>query len=165
MRILLLNQCFHPDVVSTAQHLTDVAIGLIDRGHQVTVRTSRRGYDDPTQHFNARETWRGIDIVRIPSLGLGKTSKWWRCLDFAVYLIVCFVRLMFLPRQDLTVALTSPPLISFFGALFVKLRGGRLCFWVMDLNPDEGVALGSARADSPIARVFQPLRKYTLSIS
>jgi colanic acid biosynthesis glycosyl transferase WcaI len=165
MRILLLNQCFYPDVVSTAQHLTDVAIGLIDRGHQVTVLTSRRGYDDPTQHFNARETWRGIDIVRIPSLGLGKTSKWWRCLDFAVYLIVCFVRLMFLPRQDLTVALTSPPLISFFGALFVKLRGGRFCFWVMDLNPDEGVALGWMREDSLIARVLQALLKYSLRSS
>src|SRR5437867_6987249 len=165
MRILLLNQCFHPDVVSTAQHLTDVAIGLIDRGHQVTVLTSRRGYDDPTQHFNARETWRGIDIVRIPSLGLGKTSKWWRCLDFAVYLIVCFVRLMFLPRHDLTMALTSPPLISFFGALFVKLRGGRFCFWVMDLNPDEGIELGWVRENSHIARLLQAFLKYSLKCS
>ena len=162
MRVLLLNQCFYPDVVSTAQHLTDVAIGLVDRGHKVTVLASRRGYDDPRQHFNARETWRGIDIIRIPSLGLGKVSKWWRCLDFVIYLVVCFVRLMFLPRQDLTLALTSPPLISFFGALFVKLRGGRFCFWVMDLNPDEGVALGWVREDSAIARVLQALLKYSL---
>ena len=165
MRILLLNQCFYPDVVSTAQHLTDLALGLAGQGHKVTVVASQRGYDDPTQRFRARETWRGIDIVRIPSLGLGKTSKWWRCLDFFVYLIVCFVRLMFLPRQDLTVALTSPPLISFFGALFVKLRGGRFCFWVMDLNPDEGVALGWVREDSPIARVLQALLKYSLRSS
>ncbi len=162
MRILLLNQCFYPDVVATAQHLTDLALGLIDRGHQVTVLASRRGYDDPTQRFCGRENWRGIDIIRIPSLGLGKANKWLRCLDFASYLLICFVRLMFLPRQDLTLALTSPPLISFFGALFVKLRGGRFCFWVMDLNPDEGIELGWVRKNSLVARVLQALLKYSL---
>jgi colanic acid biosynthesis glycosyl transferase WcaI len=162
MRILLLNQCFYPDIVSTAQHLTDLAIGLAGKGHQVTVLASRRGYDDATKRFCGRENWRGINIIRIPSLGLGKGNKWIRCLDFATYLIVCFTRLMFLPRQDLTLALTSPPLISFFGALFVKLRGGRFCFWVMDLNPDEGIELGWVRKDSLVARVLQALLRYSL---
>jgi colanic acid biosynthesis glycosyl transferase WcaI len=162
MRILLLNQCFYPDVVSTAQHLTDLAVGLVDRGHQVTVLASRRGYDDPTRQFCGRQTWRGIEIIRVPTLSLGKAAKWRRCLDFASYFVFCFLRLMLLPRQDLTVALTSPPLISFFGALFVKLRGGRFCFWVMDLNPDEGVALGWLREDSLITRALQAILRFSL---
>ena len=29
MKILLVNQAFHPDVVATAQHLTDVARHLV----------------------------------------------------------------------------------------------------------------------------------------
>jgi glycosyltransferase involved in cell wall biosynthesis len=161
MRVLLLNQCFHPDVMATAQYLTDVAVELAERGHRVTVLASRSGYDDPTQRFSARESWRGIDIVRISSLGLGKANKYLRLVDFGTYLITCFVRLMFLPRQDLTVALTSPPLISFFGAMFVKLRGGRFCFWVMDLNPDEGIELGWVREDSLVARTLQKLLKYS----
>jgi colanic acid biosynthesis glycosyl transferase WcaI len=165
MRILLLNQCFYPDVVSTAQHLTDLALGLAGKGHNVTVLASRRGYDDPARRFSARENWHGIDIIRIPTLGLGKSTKWRRCLDFATYLILCFVRLMFLRRQDLTVALTSPPLISFFGALFTKLRGGRFCFWVMDLNPDEAVALGWLREDSLVTRALQVLLKFSLKRS
>jgi len=162
VKVLLLNQCFYPDVVSTAQHLTDLAVGLVERGHEVTVLASRRGYDDPTRRFSARENWRGIDIIRIPSLGLGKVGRFWRLVDFASYLIICFMRLMFLPRQDLTVALTSPPLISFFGALFVKLRGGRFCFWVMDLNPDEGIELGWVRENSFVAQILQALLKYSL---
>jgi putative colanic acid biosynthesis glycosyltransferase WcaI len=162
MRILLLNQCFYPDHVSTAQHLTDLALALVERGHGVTVLTSRRGYDDPTQCFKARETWRGIDVIRIPTLGLSKTAKWPRVLNFASFLFFCFARLMFLPRQDLTVALTSPPLISFFGALFAQGRGGRFCFWVMDLNPDESIAAGWLREDSLVTRVLQALLKYSL---
>ncbi len=43
LRILLLNQCFYPDVVSTAQHLTDLATALTVRGHEVTVIASDRG--------------------------------------------------------------------------------------------------------------------------
>jgi colanic acid biosynthesis glycosyl transferase WcaI len=162
MRILLLNQCFYPDHVSTAQHLTDLALALVERGHNVTVLASRRGYDDPTQRFKPRETWHGIDVIRIPTLGLGKAAKWRRVLNFASFFFFCFARLMFLPRQDLTMALTSPPLISFFGALFAQVRGGRFCFWVMDLNPDEGVALGWLREDSLVTLVLQALLKYSL---
>jgi colanic acid biosynthesis glycosyl transferase WcaI len=162
MRILLLNQCFYPDHVSTAQHLTDLALALVERGHGVTVLASRRGYDDPTQCFKAREVWHGIDVIRIPTLGLGKATKWQRILNFASFLFFCFARLMFLPRQDLTVALTSPPLISLFAALFAQVRGGRFCFWVMDLNPDESIAAGWLREDSLVTRVLQALLKYSL---
>jgi glycosyltransferase involved in cell wall biosynthesis len=162
MKVLLLNQCFYPDVVSTAQHLTDLAVGLSEAGHEVTVLASRRGYDDPERRFPARENWRGIDVIRLPTLGLGKRAKWRRAADFASFLAFCFARLAFLPRQDLTVALTSPPLISFFGALFARLRGGRFCFWVMDLNPDEAVAAGWLRENSLAARALQWFLKYSL---
>ena len=37
MRILLLNQAFYPDVVSSGQHLTDLAVSLAHVGHDVTV--------------------------------------------------------------------------------------------------------------------------------
>src|SRR5207249_2645845 len=72
MRILLLNQAFHPDVVSSGQHLTDLALALVARGHAVTVVTSRRAYDDPKVRFARRERWNGIEIIRTGSTGLGK---------------------------------------------------------------------------------------------
>jgi hypothetical protein len=72
LKILLLNQCFYPDVVSTAQHLTDLATELASRGYEVTVVTSDRGYDEPAVRFKRRERWNGIDIIRIPSLSFGK---------------------------------------------------------------------------------------------
>ena len=165
MKVLLLNQCFYPDVAATGKYLSDVAARLVQEGHKVTVLASRRGYDDPEQRFPARETWRGVKIIRIPTLGLGKAAKWRRALDFASFSLFCLARLLFLPRQDLTVALTSPPLISFFGALFARLRGGRFCFWVMDLNPDEAVAAGWLKENSLIARVLQVFLKYSLKHS
>jgi colanic acid biosynthesis glycosyl transferase WcaI len=142
MNILLLNQCFYPDVMATAQQLSDLAVGLSEAGHKVTVIASDRGYDDPSQRFPRRETWRGINIVRITSLALGKKSRLRRAINFASFLLNCSWRLLRQPRFDVVVALTSPPLISLLGSLFVRFKGGKFFFWVMDLNPDEAIAAG-----------------------
>ena len=163
MRILLLNQCFYPDVVSTAQHLTDLATALAARGHEVTVVTSDRGYDDPSIRFKRRERWQGIDIVRIPSVSFGKRGRWRRAFNFASFLFVCSLRLLTFKRFDLTIALTSPPLISFLAALFVKLKGGKFCFWVMDLNPDEAIAAGWLDENSLTSRLLQRMLRYSFS--
>ena len=45
MRITLINQTFYPDVVSSGQHLADLALRLAERGHEVTVVTRSRSYD------------------------------------------------------------------------------------------------------------------------
>jgi hypothetical protein len=117
LRILLLNQCFYPDVVSTAQHLTDLARGLAERGHEVTVIASDRGYDDPARRFPRREVWNNIEVIRIPSLSLGKETKIKRALNFASFLVVCFFRLLTLRSFDTVVALTSSTSYLFSGCL------------------------------------------------
>jgi colanic acid biosynthesis glycosyl transferase WcaI len=162
LKVLLLNQCFYPDVASTAQHLADLASELVANGHEVTVVSSDRGYDNSSVRFSRRETWKGVNIIRIPSLALGKSSKWRRVLNFASYFIVCGLRLLFLPRFDVVVALTSPPLISVLGSFFVSLKGGRLVFWVMDLNPDEAIAAGWLSEKSLLAKALLSFLNYSL---
>lgn len=148
--------------MATAQQLNDLAVGLAQEGHDVTVIASDRGYDDPSQRFARRETWNGIKIIRISSLSLGKQKRWHRAANFASFLVSCTFRLLVSPRYDVVVALTSPPLISFLGALFVRIRGGKFFSWVMDLNPDEAIAAGWLKADSLSARALSRLLRYSL---
>jgi len=162
LKILLLNQTFYPDVVSTAQHLTDLARALTARGHEVTVIASRRAYDDPGRRFAKSERWHGINIIRIPSTGFGKAAKWRRAADFASFILNCCWRLLWLPRQDAIVALTSPPLISFIGALAAGVRGSKFYYWVMDLNPDEAVAANWLREGALLTRALQGLSRFSL---
>lgn len=161
MKVLLLNQCFHPDHVSTAQHLTDLALALRAAGHEVTVVAASRGYDDPTRRFPVRETWQGIEIHRIWTPGLGKKAKWRRFTDFAVFWLNATRILLQLPRFDVTVCLTSPPLISTLGTAIAALKGGAVVPWVMDLNPDEAVAAGWLRAGGLADRVLSALQKWS----
>lgn len=161
MRILLLNQCFHPDHVSTAQHLTDLALALAAAGHEVTAVSASRGYDNPTERYPVRETWQGIDIRRIWTPGLGKRAKWRRFVDFAVFWGNAKRILFFLPRQDVTVCLTSPPLISTLGTVVARLKGGAVVPWVMDLNPDEAVAAGWLKAGGIVERTLTFIQNWS----
>ena len=98
MKILLLNQVFQPDVVATAQYLSELAAELAGRGHEVTVVTGRNAYDDPEKIFPGKETWRGIQIFRVYATQFGKAAKWRRAADFASFILSCCLRLAVLPR-------------------------------------------------------------------
>jgi glycosyltransferase involved in cell wall biosynthesis len=163
LKILLLNQAFYPDLVSTGQHLSELAVALAERGHQVTVIAGRRAYDNPEKIFPARETWRGIQIFRVYSTRFGKAAKWRRAADFASFIMFCCARLLLLPRQDVVVALTTPPLISFIGAWRAKFWRAKFCYWVMDLNPDEAIAAGWLRADSFIGKILERMSRFSLN--
>jgi putative colanic acid biosynthesis glycosyltransferase WcaI len=162
VKIILINQAFHPDVVSSGQHLTDIALALAERGHEIAVITSRRAYDSPDKTFPSYEVWRGIKIYRVFNTGFGKQAKWRRAADFLTFLISCCWRLCLLGKPDVVVALTSPPLLSVIAAGFARLRGARFCYWIMDLNPDEAVAAGWLSQNSFATKCFERLSRFSL---
>ena len=162
MKILVLNQTFYPDVVSTAQHAADLASALAAQGHEVTVLASRRGYDNPAALFPKREQWKGVNIVRIGSTGLGKSAKWRRAADFASFMANASFNMLRLGRFDVIVAMTSPPLISFLAALVLPFKAKRLVFWCMDLNPDEAIAAGWLKETSMTSRSLSRMLLYSL---
>lgn len=162
MRILILNQAFYPDVVATAQYATELACALAEAGHDVYALAGSRGYDDPSKKFPSRDFWNGIHIIRVPSLGLGKSSKLRRIAEFTWFLVACSVRLMVEPRVDVVVSLTSPPIVSFLASWVKILRGSKLVYWTMDLNPDEAIASGWMRGDSLVAKVLAAAQVFSI---
>jgi len=162
MKILLLNQAFYPDVVSSAQHAADLVVSLVQAGHEVTVLSDARAYDDRKRRFPSGETWRGVRIVRAPSTGFGKVARWRRAADFASFMVSCALRLLFLPRFDVIIAMTSPPLIALLGVLAIPLKARKLLFWSLDLNPDEAIAAGWLREESITAHLLDRLMLYSM---
>lgn len=165
MKVLIVNQAFYPDVVATAQKASDLALHLAQAGHEVTVLASNRAYDQPSRRFANEENWQGVRIARTGGTGFGKGAKWKRLLDFGTFWLACLAKLFSLPRQDRVLALTSPPLIAFPAALFVKCKGGELISWIMDLNPDEAVAAGWMREGSLGHRAMAAALNYSLRAS
>jgi len=155
MRILLLNQAFWPDVVSSGQHATDLARCLADRGHEVTVITARRAYDRPEVLFPGQEGVDGVRVLRVRSTGFGKKALWRRAADFGSFMASCAWKVLRLGRFDLVVAMTTPPLLPLLGALLARLQTTKLVLWLMDLNPHEAVAAGCLEEQSLTTRILK----------
>lgn len=125
--------------------------------------TGRRAYDRPWVRFSRRETLDGVNIIRISATGFGKASRWRRAVDFGSFLGSCALHLLRMPRFDLVISMTSPPLISSLAAAIVARKGGALVCWVLDLNPDEAIAAGWLRRGSPAARLMRKLTSFAFN--
>lgn len=162
IKVLLVNQAFYPDVVSTAQYLTDLAEDLAGRGCQVTVLAGRRGYAAPHPVYPRREVYRGIRVIRVCRFQFGRRNRITRLLDALLYNLAFTVRMAFLPRFDRVVALTTPPMVAFSALLFTRLRGGRLIYWLMDLNPDQAIEAGWIRRGGIRAKFLEAILRLVL---
>lgn len=135
MRVLLLNQFFWPDSAATSQLLTDLARGLAERGHEVHAICAEPGYalQDETNPPPAQvHRIRSVRFVR-GSLG--------RVASYASFFLGSAWRGLRVPRPDVVITLTTPPLLSLVGNLVKFLRLSKHFIWEMDVYPDVAVDL------------------------
>jgi glycosyltransferase involved in cell wall biosynthesis len=162
MTLLVLSQVYVPDPASVGQHMADAAEEMVRRGHRVVVLTARNGYDDPSVRYERRETLRGVDVRRLRFSSFGKGSIGIRLLAGALFLVQAVARGLFVRDLEGVLVSTSPPMCGLAGLLVAKLRRVPLKYWVMDLNPDQMIALGKVRPDSLAVRVFDSMNRVLL---
>jgi glycosyltransferase involved in cell wall biosynthesis len=141
-RILFINQYYWPDCASTAQHLADLAESLAARGLECHVLASRSRYQPNAPQLAAHEIQNGVQIHRVPATSLGRRGTWARMTDYLSFYAGALVKAALLPRFDVVVTLTTPPLIGLVGSLLRRFRRTRHVYWSMDLHPDASLALG-----------------------
>lgn len=162
MKILFINQAFYPDLAATAQVLTDAALRLTEEGHEVVVLTGRRGYLPPHLLYPAQEEYRGVKIIRVSPFMFGRGSKIKRILDAFVLNLAFTAKLFQMQKFDRVVAMTTPPLVAWTALIFSKLRGIKLTYWMMDINPDQAIRAGWIKQNSLEAKFLGWILKYVL---
>lgn len=154
-RVLFINQYYWPDSASTAQHLADLAESLAARGHECHVLCGRGAYKPGTPPSPREEVHRGVRIHRVGATSLGRKSTWHRMTDYLSFHASAARACLTLPRVDVVVTLTTPPIIGLLGTLLRKARGSRHVYWSMDLHPDASVALGRMSPRGPLVAGLQ----------
>lgn len=154
MRVLILNQYFHPDIASTSQLLTELAEDLA-REHEVTVVCGRPSYD-PTEkvesHGVVSEEWLGrVRVLRTWSTSFGRTSMPGRLTNYGTYVVSSTFGAVRATRPDIVMAFTDPPVIAGAAAMVASARRLPFVYVVQDLFPQVGVALGRIRNRALIA--------------
>jgi colanic acid biosynthesis glycosyl transferase WcaI len=159
---LVLTQVYVPDPAAVGQHMADAAAELVRRGHRVVVLTSDRGYDDPSVRYPRHEITQGVEVRRVPLTSFGKSSLATRLLGGVSFTLQAILRSLSIRPLDAILVSTAPPMASVAAMVIAALRRAPIKYWVMDLNPDQLVALGVVRETSLVARVFNWLNRLVL---
>jgi glycosyltransferase involved in cell wall biosynthesis len=159
-RVLFINQYYWPDHASTAQHLTDLAESLAERGIECHVLTSQSRYQLGEPRPPAHEVKNGVHVHRVPATSLGRGGTWSRMTDYLSFYAGACARAVLMRRFDVVVTLTTPPIIGLIGVFLKRLKGTRHIYWSMDLHPDASLALGRMSPRKLFPRLMNRLSKF-----
>lgn len=160
--LVIVTQVYVPDPAAVGQHIADAAERMTQRGWRVVVFTSSRGYDDPSQIFPRIENLQGVEVRRLPFSSFGKASILVRLLAQTLFILQAILFAVFVRRIDAVLVSTSPPFAGVGGWFLAKVRGARLIWWIMDINPDQMVASGRLAPRSIMTRAFDAMNRLTL---
>lgn len=158
----IVTQVYPPDPAAVGQHLADVAHELSRLGHRVTVITSDRGYDDVTERYPRFEREDNIFVMRLPFCSFGKGSIAARLLGGCSLVTQASCLVLFNPRLTDLLLSTIPHFAGGLGVAASVLRRLPFHYWLMDMNPDQIVALGKLQPDSMAVRAFDLLNRRIL---
>lgn len=163
MRLTILNQYFYPDISATSQLMTELAQNLVEHGFEVTAVSARGCYNGGS--LPRHDRYKGVMIERAWATSFGKKRAIGRLSDYFTFYLSAFLKLMILPRQDIVMALTTPPLIGLAALAVGKLRGMKFIALMEDLYPDVAVALGALPADGRAAKLMNWMTRVMLNHS
>jgi colanic acid biosynthesis glycosyl transferase WcaI len=145
MRILVLNQYFHPDVASTGQLLTELCEDLAEH-HRVTVVAGRPSYEAvPDGSFRGmvtEERHGRIRVLRTWSTTFPRRVMAGRLTNYATYLASCLVGAIRSEPPDVVLTMTDPPVVAAAAMVASRFRSVPFVFVHQDVFPDVGVVLG-----------------------
>lgn len=146
--VILFNRVYPPVRGATGRLLRDLARGFARDGWDVTVVTigpqDRKDYDGP------------VRVVRLRPVAGGRNI-----FSYALVWIRMLIKGLSLPRHDLIVTMTDPPLFVVAGRIMAKFKKCGHMHWCQDLYPDILPALG-VPVPGPLMRFMKTLSRRSM---
>jgi len=148
VRILIVSQYYWPEDF----RINDLAIGLVEKGHQVTVLTGKPNYPGGSffkgyGFFNkTNETCNGIAIKRVPIIPRGRGGAFRLLMNYLSFVVSALLLGPFLCRGKYDVIFVyepSPVTVGIPARFLGWLKKIPVIFWVQDLWPESLVATGT----------------------
>ncbi len=136
MKMLFINQFFWPDSSATSQQLTDLVVALAERGVAVSVLCGESG--GYAAAAGSQQPKASVHRVRALPFTRGRIG---RVVSYLSFYATAFAKGLLLPKADIVISMTTPPLISLLGGAIKLLRGSRHFIWEQDLYPEIAVDL------------------------
>ncbi|MCH8830481.1 MAG: glycosyltransferase family 4 protein, partial [Planctomycetes bacterium] len=163
MRVLIVTQYFWPE----SFRINDLAHGLRDRGHDVTVLTGLPNYPDGRFFagygwFSRGEDYDGVRVVRVPMFARGKSQGLRLLLNYASFALSASFFGPFRCRGKFDVIFAfepSPITVGIPASVMKRFKRAPLLFWVQDLWPETLTATGAVRSPWILRRIGNLVRR------
>jgi glycosyltransferase involved in cell wall biosynthesis len=142
---LLVTEYFHPDTASTGQLMTDLAVGLNERGLDMTVYTGQPNYHSgDNENQPRRSIHNGVSVLRIGAPQFRQSSMVRRLVNWALFTSWMTLLLLFerVERDRELIFVTCPPFLPAAMWFVCTIRGWEYTYIAYDLYPDEPAELG-----------------------
>ena len=151
MNILIVTQYFWPENF----RINDLAIGLHERGHNISVLTGIPNY--PGGRFfegygffrKKSENYNGISIFRIPLTPRGKGTGFGLALNYLSFALSASVWGPFICRDSYDIIFVyepSPITVGIPALVLKKIKSAPVMFWMQDLWPESLTAAGAVKS-------------------
>jgi glycosyltransferase involved in cell wall biosynthesis len=157
---VLVTEYFHPDAASTGQLMTDLAVGLQERGLDMTVYTGQPNYHSGANTRQPRvTTHEGVLVKRIRAPQVRQSSMPRRLYNWAIFTIWMAVALLLSTsdRKRELIFVSNPPFLPVAMWFVCKIRDWEYTYIAYDLYPDEPVELGHIKEGGLIDQLWSKL--------
>ena len=141
-------QCYAPEDVSGAVLITELAIDLAERGHQVTIVTGAPNYPQGRVFKGycnlpySVEMLDGVRVIRTWSYISPSKKILSRLFHYGTYSTTAFYGGLFAPRPDVIVSYSPPLPLGFSAWLLSRIFRVPWALQLEDLYPDAAIAAG-----------------------
>lgn len=149
--ILFINRVYPPEIGATGRVLEHIARGFASAGWDVSVLTTA---GDHSEAGSALQD--GVKVLRI-AIPFSKKSLIARALGYALMIPSLLLRAMLLPRADVVVTKTDPPMLLIIGPVLKLLKGSRTMHWAQDLYPEVAEEVGVFPKGGFVARMLRKI--------
>ncbi|MFB2921774.1 MULTISPECIES: glycosyltransferase family 4 protein [Aerosakkonema] len=165
MQILIYSYNYHPEPIGIAPLMTELAEGLVKRGHEVRVVTAmpnypeRRIYPGYRRKLYKAEQRNGVLIERSYVMIRPKPSLLDRVLLDGSFVLTSFALALKGERPDVILATVPPLPVCLPAALVGWLRGCPVVLNVQDIQHEAAVSVGLLN-NKLVIRAFEALEKF-----
>lgn len=157
MKVLIVSQYFWPENF----RINDLATGLVERGHDVTVLTGMPNYPEGKLFpgygfFIKHENFKGVKLIRVPLVSRGNGRSLRLIVNYISFVLsACFLG-PFLCHDKFNlifVCQLSPVTVGLPALLLKKLKRIPIIFWILDLWPESLSATGAIHSPNILKMV------------
>ena len=136
--------------------MEQVAVALAEAGWEVTVLATAG--DRSGSLTVVRD---GVKVVRVGGF-FSKSSLAARAIGYALMIPSLLLKTLAMPRADVIVTMTDPPMLAVIGPILRLIKGSTLIHWAQDLYPEVAEEAGIFRRGGVAAGIIRTLSTASL---